>query len=82
MLLWIIAGTAAAAVALAAVRHRRPLLRVAMSALGGCCALGFINVFSAWTGVSIALNYATAFVTGVLGVPGVVLLLALYPLIG
>ncbi len=79
MLLWVIAGAGAAAAALAAVRQRRPLRQAGLSALCGCCALGLVNVLTPYTGVSIALNYATAFTAAVLGVPGVVLLLAVRP---
>ena len=82
MLVWIMAGVSAAAVSLAACGQRRPLRRAGLSALCGCCALGLVNVLSAHTGVAIALNYATAFVTAVLGVPGVVLLLVLRPFLG
>ncbi len=82
MLLWILAGVSAVAVAVAAAQHRKPLLRVGTSALCGYCMLGLVNVLSTYTGVSVALNYATAFVTAVLGVPGVVLLLALRPFLG
>lgn len=82
MLLWILAGISGAIVAFAASRQSRPLRSAGLSALCGCCALGLVNVLSAYTGVGIALNYTTAFVTTVLGVPGVVLLLALRPFLG
>lgn len=79
MLLWLLGGGAAMAVALAAVHQRHPLREVLLSAFCGCCALGLVNVLANWTGVSIALNYTTAFVSVVLGVPGVILLLAARP---
>ena len=75
MLLWVMGGVSAVAAALAAIRHRRPLRRVGLSALCGCCALGLVNALSGWTGVSIALNGVTAFVSVVLGGPGIILLL-------
>ncbi|MBQ8610761.1 MAG: pro-sigmaK processing inhibitor BofA family protein [Oscillospiraceae bacterium] len=79
MLLWILAGVSVLGVALAATHQRRPLAAAGISAVCGCCALGLVNALSSFTGVGIALNYATAFVTAVLGVPGVVLLLTLHP---
>lgn len=82
MLVWIMAGVSAAAVAIAACGQRHPLRRAGASALCGCCALGLVNVLTAYTGVSIALNHATAFVAVVLGAPGVILLLALRPFVG
>ena len=82
MLLWVLAGMSGVNVAFAASRQSRPLRSAGLSALCGCCALGLVNVLSAHTGVAIALNYATAFVTAVLGVPGVVLLLVLRPCLG
>ena len=44
-------------------------------AFGGAAALGAVNLMAGFTGVTIALNYATSFVAIVLGAPGVVLLL-------
>ena len=63
---------------LAALRHaRRPLVRAAQSAFGGIAALAAVDVLAGYTGVALALNYATAFVAVVLGAPGVVMLLLL-----
>ena len=63
---------------LAALRHaRRPLVRAAQSAFGGIAALSAVDVLAGYTGVALALNYATAFVAVVLGAPGVVMLLLL-----
>ena len=81
MLLWVLAGVSVLGVALAAAHQKRPLSAAGLSAVCGCCALGLVNALSSFTGVSIALNYATAFVTAVLGTPGVVLLLVLHPFI-
>ncbi len=80
-LLLILAAVSAAAVAIAAAGQQHPLRRVGLSALCGASALGLVNAFSGYTGVSIALNYATAFVSTVLGLPGVVVLLAVRPLL-
>lgn len=63
---------------LAALRHsKRPLSRAAQSAFGGIAALAAVDVLAGYTGVALALNYATAFVAVVLGAPGVVMLLLL-----
>ncbi|MEG2053747.1 MAG: pro-sigmaK processing inhibitor BofA family protein [Oscillospiraceae bacterium] len=43
--------------------------------LCGIGTLGAINLFSAYTGISIALNYFTALISLVFSVPGVVALL-------
>ena len=51
--------------------------RAAQSAFGGIAALAAVDVLAGYTGVALALNYATAFVAVVLGAPGVVMLLLL-----
>ena len=63
-------------VVLAASKAKRPLLRALGSAVCGAASLGAVNLLAGYTGVSIALNYATAFVavataflTTVLGLP-------------
>ena len=58
-------------VVLAASKAKRPLLRALGSAVCGAASLGAVNLLAGYTGVSIALNYATAFVAVVLGAPGV-----------
>ena len=63
-------------VVLAASKAKRPLLRALGSAVCGAASLGAVNL-AGYTGVSIALNYATAFVAVVLGAPGVVTMLLL-----
>ena len=46
---------------LAALRHsKRPLSRAAQSAFGGIAALAAVDVLAGYTGVALALNYATA----------------------
>ena len=64
-------------VVLAASKAKRPLLRALGSAVCGAASLGAVNLLAGYTGVSIALNYATAFVAVVLGAPGVVTMLLL-----
>lgn len=65
------------AVCTALRKVRRPVLRALASAGCGAAALGAVNLFAGYTGVGIALNYATAFVTVVLGAPGVITMLFL-----
>lgn len=79
--LWILGGVSVVAVALAATKEKHPFRRVGLSAVLGCCALGLVNVMTSWTGVGIALNFGTALITVVLGMPGVILMLALRPLL-
>ena len=64
-------------VSLAAARSKLPLATGLGSAISGVGALAAVNLLSAYTGVSIALNFVTAFVAVVLSVPGVVTLLLL-----
>ncbi len=78
-LLYAAAAAGTLAVAIAAACQRHPLRKVGFSALCGAAALGLVNVLGEYTGVTIALNYATAFVTVTFGVPGVVALLAVRP---
>lgn len=63
-------------------RAKKPVRRVLAGAGCGVAALGAVNLLAFYTGVSIALNYATAFVAVVLGVPGVIALLVLRVILG
>ncbi len=65
-------GTAAAA-----KDARHPVRRALSGALSGAAALGAVNLMAGYTGITIALNYATAFMAVVLGAPGVVTMLLL-----
>ena len=49
--------------------------KLIIHAILGYVALFVFNFVGAWVGISIGLNWINAAVTGVLGVPGVVLLL-------
>lgn len=60
-----------------AYKSKKPILKGTASALSGAAALGAINLLATYTGIGIALNYASAFIAIVLGVPGVVMMLAL-----
>lgn len=64
-------------VVLAAQKAKKPVRRALGSALCGVASLGAVNLMAGYTGVAIALNYATAFVAVVLGAPSVVTLLLL-----
>lgn len=60
-----------------AYKSKKPVIKGTASALSGAAALGAVNLLAAYTGVGIALNYASAFIAVVLGVPGVVMMLIL-----
>ncbi|NLJ55612.1 MAG: pro-sigmaK processing inhibitor BofA [Firmicutes bacterium] len=55
----------------------RLFLRFLINALAGGLLLALFNVFGTFWGVQIGLNAVTAVVVGVMGVPGVILLLIL-----
>ena len=52
-------------------------LKVFLHALMGFVLLFIFNFFGAWVGIGIPMTWPSAIITGVLGVPGVVLLLIL-----
>lgn len=57
---------------------RKPIgwiFKLAIHALMGYIALFIFNFVGAWVDLSLGLNWVNAIVTGVLGVPGVILLL-------
>ena len=45
-------------------------------------ALGAVNLLGSYTGVTLALNYAAAYASVVLGAPGVITLLVLRAVLG
>jgi len=57
------------------------LMKVVVKAAFGCVGLLLFNLFSGITGMTVGVNLVTAFVTGVLGVPGLGLLLILQKMI-
>lgn len=75
----ILAGLVAVFLLLALLRIFRSPLRLALKVLGntllGFLALWGVNLVGAVTGVTLGLNLWNALVIGVLGVPGLVLLL-------
>ena len=52
-------------------------LKVFLHALMGFVFLFIFNVLGAWVGIGIPMTWPSAIITGVFGVPGVVLLLIL-----
>lgn len=71
----ILGGIAAIAVAVAAIRTKRPVRTLVGSGVQGLCALAAVNVAGAFTGVSLALNVFTGVCCVGLGIPGVIALL-------
>jgi inhibitor of the pro-sigma K processing machinery len=55
----------------------RIFLRFLLNTLVGGILLALFNVFGAFWGVQIGLNVVTALIVGIMGVPGVILLLIL-----
>ncbi|MEE0757280.1 pro-sigmaK processing inhibitor BofA family protein [Allofournierella sp.] len=74
---WAAAAAVLLVVGLAAARHRRPGGAALSSAVAGVAALGAVNMLAPFTGVGLALNWFTSFAAVVLGVPGVICLLAM-----
>lgn len=71
----ILAGIAAVAEGVAAVKTGRPVRAVLGSGLQGLCALAAVNVTGTFTGVSLGLNLFSGGCCVVLGIPGVIALL-------
>ena len=69
-------------VAWAASRQSHPATRVLAGAFCGLGALGAVNLLGSYTGVTLALNYAAAYASVVLGAPGVITLLVLRAVLG
>ncbi|MEG0019048.1 MAG: pro-sigmaK processing inhibitor BofA family protein [Oscillospiraceae bacterium] len=66
-----------AAVSYALARAQRPILTAVKSAVCGIGSLMLVNIVSKVTGCYIGVNFFTAFVAGVLSVPGVIAMLFL-----
>ena len=75
--LWILGGSIALAVLVAAVRTGKPLRRLTASGVQGLCALGLVNVLGAFTGVSLGVSWLSAGTCLALGIPGAIGLLLL-----
>lgn len=75
LILLIPAGIAAAVLAVRAAAVKDGFLRAAVNGLLGLAALLLVNLSAGYTGVSLGFNLFNGLVAGVLGVPGVVLLI-------
>lgn len=77
IILAVMGSAAVLAVAVYISKDKHPVLKAFSGAVCGIGALCAVNILSAYTCVSIALNYITVPVSVVLSVPGVILLLLL-----
>ncbi len=59
------------------LKEKKPLRVAFANTFFGVASLGVVNLFAIYTGVSIAVNYVTAFMSVVLGAPGVICVLLL-----
>ena len=82
----VFAGVMAAFFLLALLRIFRSPLRLALKVLGntllGFLALWGVNLTSALTGISLGMNLWNALAVGILGLPGLILLLTLQWVLG
>ena len=72
---WALAGVCLFAVSRAAAGQKHPVTALLANAVLGVAALGLVDLAAEFTLVNLPLNWFTAFVSVVLGAPGVVLLL-------
>ena len=75
LILLVPAGIIAAVLTARAAAVRDGFLRAAVNALLGLAALLAVNIASQYTGVNLGFNLFNEVVAGVLGIPGVVLLI-------
>lgn len=73
LMIWLLAGVAAVLTVRAAAA-REGFLRAAVNGLLGLGALFLVNVSAKYTGVGLGFNLFNGMVAGVLGIPGVALL--------
>ena len=73
LMLWLLAGIAAV-LTVRAPPAREGFLRAAVNARLGLAALFLVNASAGYTGVSLGFNLFNGLVAGVLGIPGVALL--------
>ncbi len=73
----VVAGIAAGAVLMAALWSRRPLRSLFSSAVQGYLGLGIVHILGGFFPVSLGFSWLTVGACGVLGLPGVVMLLLL-----
>lgn len=75
LMLLILAGAAVAVLAARTAARQEGFLQAAVNALFGLAALLAVNLSSRYTGVELGFNVFNGLVAGILGAPGVVLLL-------
>ena len=78
LIVLVLLGIAVGLISLLLKLLRKPIkwaFKLLLHALFGFIFLFLFNFFGAWVDLSLELNWVNAVVTGVLGVPGVVILL-------
>ncbi len=70
------------AICIALKKTKKPLKEAFFNAACGVASLGAVNLLALQTGISISINYFTAFVVVVLGAPGTISLLILRMVFG
>ncbi|MDE7220824.1 MAG: pro-sigmaK processing inhibitor BofA family protein [Oscillospiraceae bacterium] len=74
LMVWLLAG-AAAVLTVRAAAAQEGFLRAAVNGLLGLGALFLINISSKYTGLHLGFNVFNGAIAGILGVPGVMLLI-------
>ncbi len=74
---YVVLAISTVAVVLFLAKGKHTFRRTILSATYGICALGVVNITSAVTGISLAVNYITCFMAAVLSLPGVAMLIVL-----
>lgn len=74
MIFWTLVGLGAAALVARAAASREGALRAAVNGILGLAALLAVNISAKYTGVGLGFNVFNGLVAGILGIPGVVLL--------
>lgn len=77
ILLWVLLGVFGLWVLVAAARSGRPVRGLVTSGTQGLCALGLVNLFGTFTGVSLGVSWLAAGAAVGFGMPGVIALLVL-----
>ncbi len=55
----------------------KQILKLAFNAIGGVILIFLVNTFGATIGITIPFNIITALVAGILGIPGVIILIVI-----
>lgn len=59
-------------IALVCFKTKHFIKNITLSAVSGIGSLFAVNLFTAYTGVSIAVNYITLLIGGFFGIPGII----------